>query len=332
MKQNAELIMQDVGRRVAGRRVAGHVITDRRIADRRIGERRNQNTENNTQYTGVERRVAERRISDRRTQNADLRMEYAELSGQYLPKNAEISTHSPEHSTHHAVRSKPSYMAWGILALMVVLAGVGAYIVKSSLSDDSPRKKNSPVMITLLKPPPPPQIKEKPPEPVKELPKEEIYTPEQSQDSNPGSDDDKTPAGDNLGVDAEGTAGGDAFGLVGKKGGRSILAGDGGSGGMGRLSLLVKFAGYAHIAEAEIRKMVMKHLDENGGIPKGKLQAGVRLRVDSSGAIVDFKIIGSSGNHKMDDAVKQALSDTKLSEPPPDGMPRTMVIKITSQG
>jgi TonB family protein len=223
-------------------------------------------------------------------------------------------------------------MAWGILALMVVLAGVGVYIVKSSLSNDSPLKKSSTVVVTLLKPPPPPQIKEKPPEPVKEIPKEEIYTPEQNQDSNPGPDQDKTPAGDNLGVDAEGTAGGDAFGLVGKKGGRSLLAGDGGNGGMGRLSLLVKFAGYAHIAEAEIRKKVMKQMDKNGGIPKGKLQAGVRVCLDSSGAVVDFKIIGSSGNHSMDEAVQQALADTKLSEPPPDGMPRTMIIKITSQG
>ena len=337
MAQNAELITEDAGRRVAGRRVAGHVITDRRIADRRITDRRTQNAESNIQYTGVERRVAERRIADRRTQNAELSMEYSELSTQYLPKNVERNTQNAErsfnaeHSTHHAVRSKPSYMAWGILALMVVLAGVGASIVKSSLSDDSPHKKNSPVMVTLLKPPPPPQIKEKLPEPVKEIPKEEIYAPTQ-EDSNPGPDDDKAPAGDNLGVDAEGTAGGDAFGLVGKKGGRSILAGGGGSGGMGRLSLLVKFAGYAHITEAEIRKKVMKQLDESGGIPKGKLQAGVRVRVDSSGAIIDFKIIGSSGNHKMDDAVQQALADTKLSEPPPDGMPRTMIIKITSQG
>jgi TonB family protein len=206
-------------------------------------------------------------------------------------------------------------------------------MAKTFLSDDSPHKKSSPIMVTLMKPPPPPQIKEKPPEPeqLKQPPKEEIFTPT-PEDSNPGLDKDNTPAGDSLGVDAEGTAGGDAFGLVGKKGGRSLLAGEGGSGGMGRLSLLIKFAGYAHTVEAEIRKKVMKRLDQDGGIPKGKLQAGVRVRLDGSGAVVDYKIIGSSGNRKMDEAVKQALSDTKLSEPPPDGMPRTMIIKISSQG
>ncbi len=308
MAQNAEFLTRDSERRVAGRRVAGHRIVERRTAERRIAERRTQNAELSMQYIDAERRIAERRISERRTQNI------------------------VEHSTHHSARSKPSYVAWGSLALMVALACAGVYIVKSSLSDDSPLKKNSTVMVTLMKPPPPPEIKEKPPEQVKEIPKEEIYTPEQNQESNPGPDNDKTPAGDNLGVDAEGTAGGDAFGLVGKKGGRSLLAGDGGSGGMGRLSLLVKFAGYTHTVEAEIRKKVMKQLDNNGGIPKGKLQAGVRVRLDGSGAVVDFKIIGSSGNHSMDEAVQQALADTKLSEPPPDGMPRTMIIKITSQG
>ncbi len=225
---------------------------------------------------------------------------------------------------------------------MVVLLGAAVYIVKGVLSGDSPRKKNSVTMVTLLKPPPPPQIKEKLPEPeqVREIQKnEEVFTPEPqdvaTQDSNPAGEEDNTPAGDNLGVDAEGTSGGDAFGLVAKKGGRSLLAGGGGSGGgggLGRLSLLSKYAGYAQIVETEIRKRVMKRLDEEGGITRGKLQAVARVSVDSNGAVVDFRIIGSSGNHKMDEAITQALGDIKISEAPPDGMPRTMDIKFTYQG
>ncbi|MBI5237022.1 MAG: TonB C-terminal domain-containing protein [Deltaproteobacteria bacterium] len=236
---------------------------------------------------------------------------------------------------------KSSVASWGLLALMVVMAGAAVYFVKVVLSDDSPRKKSSVAIVTLLKPPPPPQIKEKPPEPeqVKEVQqKEEVFTPGLqdvvNQDSKPAGEQDNTPAGDNLGLDAEGTAGGDAFGLVGKKGGRSLLAGGGGSGGggLGNLSLLTKFAGYAQIVETEIRKRVMKRLDEEGGVPRGKLQAVARVSVDSNGAIVDYRIIGSSGNHKMDDAVKQSLGNLKISAPPPDGMPRTMIIKITSLG
>ena len=237
---------------------------------------------------------------------------------------------------------KISVVSLGLLVVMVILLGAAAYTVKAVLSDDSPRKKSSVTMVTLLKPPPPPQIKEKLPEPeqVREIQKkEEVFTSEPqdvgNQDSKPAGEEDNTPAGDNLGVDAEGTAGGDAFGLVGKKGGRSLLAGGGGSGGgggLGRLSLLSKYTGYTQIVETEIRKRVMKRLDEEGGIPRGKLQGVARVSVDSSGAVIDYRIIGSSGNHRMDEAIKQALGDIKISEPPPDGMPRTMDIKFTYQG
>ena len=237
---------------------------------------------------------------------------------------------------------KISVVSLGLLVVMVILLGAAAYTVKAVLSDDSPRKKSSVTMVTLLKPPPPPQIKEKLPEPeqVREIQKkEEVFTSEPqdvgNQDSKPAGEEDNTPAGDNLGVDAEGTAGGDAFGLVGKKGGRSLLAGGGGSGGgggLGRLSLLSKYTGYTQIVETEIRKRVMKRLDEEGGIPRGKLQVVARVSVDSNGAVVDYRIIGSSGNHKMDEAIKQSLGDIKISEPPPDGMPRTMDIKFTYQG
>jgi len=226
-------------------------------------------------------------------------------------------------------KQKMSALSWGLIALMVALLGTGVYFVKMVLSDDSTHKKKSIAIVTLLKPPP--QIKEKMPEPPKDIQqKEEIVDPVQQNDPNPQADNqDNTPAGDQLGLDADGSAGGDAFGLVGKKGGRSLLAGEGG--GMGKLSLLSKYAGYTQTLQAEIRKKVMKHLDEEGGIPKGKLQAVARVSVTSSGTILDCMIIGSSGNHNMDNTIKKALSQFRISEPPPDGMPRTMDIKLTYQ-
>lgn len=233
--------------------------------------------------------------------------------------------------------NKTSSVSLGLIAVLIVFLGAAVYVIKIVLADDGQRKKSSIAIVTLLKPPPPPQIKEKPPEPeqVKMQKKEDIIDPLQQvdKDNKPAGEPDNAPAGDKLGLDAEGSAGGDAFGLVGKKGGRSLIAGGGGNGGgMGRLSLLTKFAGYSHIVEAEIRKKVIKRLDEYGGIPKGKLQAVARISLDSSGSVKGYKIIGSSGNHKMDEAVELSLAEIKISEPPPDGMPRTMTIKISSQG
>jgi TonB family protein len=226
-------------------------------------------------------------------------------------------------------KKKSSPKAWGLIALMVVFVAAAVYIVKMVLSEDVSHKKSSVTTVTLLKPPPPVTIKEKPPEEMKQVEKKIEQTIEAPQDQPKGPENDNTPAGDKLGLDAEGTAGGDAFGLAGKKGGRSLLAG---GNGMGRLSLLSKFAGYTQMVETEIRKKIMKRLDEEGGIPKGTLQAVVRISVDNNGAVIAYKIIGSSGNNKMDGAVKSSLEHIKISEPPPDGMPRTMDIKIKSQG
>jgi TonB family protein len=228
---------------------------------------------------------------------------------------------------------KKTSVSWGLIALMIVVLGGGIYIIKMALTDTAPRKKNTVATVTLLKPPPV-VIKEKPPEPepVKEIQKkEEIIDPEPKNESPApqNADNDNTPAGDKLGLDAEGSAGNDAFGLVGKKGGRSLLAG---GNGFGASSLLNKYAGYTQIVTTTIRKKVMKCLDEEGGIPRGKLQAVVRISVDADGAVIGYRIIGSSGNNRMDEAVLRTLGSLKISEPPPNGMPRTMDIRIVSQG
>lgn len=225
---------------------------------------------------------------------------------------------------------KPAPKPFGLIALMVVFLVAAMYIVKMVLSEDGPHNKSSVTTVTLLKPPPPLQVKEKPPEPeIKQIQKKEEIIDQIPKDEPKNAENDSTPAGDKLGLDAEGKAGSDAFGLAGKKGGRSLLAG---GDGMGRLSLLSKFAGYTKMVETEIRKKVMHRLDEDGGIPKGKLQTIVRISVDSNGAVLASKIIGSSGNNKMDEAVISSIVHIKLSEPPPEGMPRTMNIKISSQG
>jgi TonB family protein len=226
--------------------------------------------------------------------------------------------------------NKTSASQWILIAGMVVFVGAVVYLVKGVLSSDSPGKHRSITTVTLLKPPP--QIKEKPPEPIKQELKEEVVTdiPQEviPNDSEPSGDPDNTPAGDTLGVDAEGTAGGDSFGIVGKKGGRSIIAGSGGS-GLENLSLMARYGGYTHYVESELHKRIMKRWDVEGGLPRGTLQVVVKLKVDTNGGIVEHRIIGSSGNHKMDETVKQVLGDISFSDSPPDGMPRTMKIKMT---
>ncbi len=231
-----------------------------------------------------------------------------------------------------------SWVASAAVAL-VFLGGI-AFVVRLVLSDSGERRKTHIATVMLLKPPPPPDVKEKPPEPEirkEALKREEIIAaPEQRAFSSaPGPDSPSdAPGGSDLGVDSEGGSGSDGFGLVGRKGGRALI-GSGptvGGGAGSRLSLFAKFGWFTRKIQEEVRGLVKKHFEENGGFPKGKHQTTVKIVVDEKGVVVDSRLVRSSGNPKVDDAVLQSLLRMRLSEPPPEGMPRGMTLRIDSQG
>jgi TonB family protein len=101
---------------------------------------------------------------------------------------------------------------------------------------------------------------------------------------------------------------------------------------MGRLALLTKYGWYTAKIQEEVKRQMRKRLDQDGGIPKGKLQAVVKITLDARGNIVDYKIVASSGNDKMDEALKSSLPGFRISQPPPEGMPSAMTVRINSQG
>jgi TonB family protein len=232
-------------------------------------------------------------------------------------------------------KKKSGILNWLIPGMVIALLLTGIlFLVKVFLAPDSVRRKDL-VAVTLLKPPPPPEQKEKPPEPEppKEQPKENIVTPNDTPQQQQDQNDDSPPPGADLGVDAEGGAGGDNFGLVGKKGGRAITLGGGGGGsGVSRLSLLAKYGWYTSKIQDEIKQQMRKRLDQNGGAPKGKYQATVHIVLDPQGAILNYRIVASSGNDKIDEAIKLSLPGMRVSQPPPEGMPRSMTVRVSSQG
>ncbi len=156
--------------------------------------------------------------------------------------------------------------------------------------------------------------------------------------------DDKPAAEGPLGVQGEGGAGSDAFGLVGRgKGGRDITTvGTGPAGTIGGDKDLAgsmrRHARYNKLVEDEINKAVKQVLSDNGGIPKGKTEAVVQIGMDDKGIVAEYRIVRSSGNRAVDEAVKESLKFARISEPPPQDIPRgakgltIMSIKITAQG
>jgi TonB family protein len=238
-------------------------------------------------------------------------------------------------------RKKRSNTAVWIVSFVIVgiITGVGVFLARIIISEDGGKMKRQIHTISLLKPPPvTPKIPEKIPEniPEHEIRKENVMEhniegpriegakPDDTQDQSQN----KNPPGQDLGVDAEGTAGSDGFGLVGRKGGRALIGGGGGGSG----SLTGQYAWYTHIVQEEIKKTVRERLEKIGGIPKGKLQIVVKIELNQQGKIIQCSIDGSSGNEAADQAVKDALTMVRVSEPPPDGMPRAMKLRISSQG
>ena len=146
--------------------------------------------------------------------------------------------------------------------VFLCLIATAFFALKGLMKDDGGKQKRHVAQIKMLKPPPPPKIKEKPPEPEIRK-KEEIVEPEPEEQVEEELDDamdDDLPPGEELGLDADGTGGADGFGLKAKKGGRSLIGGD----GSGK-SLLRRYAWYTRILQDEIREKVNK-------IPRGKGQ------------------------------------------------------------
>ncbi len=234
-----------------------------------------------------------------------------------------------------------------VILFFLCLAGGLLYLLKT---DKGGGKRVFVAKVDLVKPnlpdKPPPPPKEKPAEPELQK-KEAIVAPQnldQPQEARNMKGDDKPAADGPLGVQGEGGAGSDGFGLVGRgKGGRDITTvGTGPAGTIGGdrdlIGALRKHARYNKLVEDEINKAVKQALSQNGGIPKGKSEAVVQIGMDDKGVVAEYRIARSSGNRSVDEAVRESLKFARISEPPPQDIPKgvkgltIMSVKITSQG
>lgn len=209
--------------------------------------------------------------------------------------------------------------------VFVCLAGTSIFILSLLMKDDGGKRKRQVQRVALVKPPPPKKL-EKPPEPeIKK--KQEIIEPEPEEtppeEMDDASDEDMPP-GEELGLDSDGTGGADGFGLKAKKGGRSLIGGAGGSS-----SLLRRYAWYTRILQDEIRDMVNQYLEGKTDIPAGKHKMVLRIRLDGVGNMELASITTSSGNKLVDHAVEEAITGFRVSEGPPEEMPRIMNLKVT---
>lgn len=220
-------------------------------------------------------------------------------------------------------------------SIVLIFVAIGGFVVYLLCNDKGGGRRRHVATVELLRPQAPdrPPPKEKLPEPEMQR-KEDIQKVETisgPQAPGPQGDDKPAPSGP-LGLDSDGTAGSDGFGLAGRKGGRDVVTLGTGGGGDEQAGLMRKFGWYMKLIQDEMRTLVRKHLDQNGGIPRGKHEAVIMITMDNSGVVTDFRIVRSSGNKEMDEAVQASLRRAKVSRPLPKGIHKRLEIRIASQG
>ena len=222
-------------------------------------------------------------------------------------------------------KSKGQTKIWvisGIVVAMVLCSSV--VVVKALIREDEGSRRRVIQTVKLLKPPPPPKVEKLPEPEVKDEVIEEPVPEDMPEEIKDSSQDEQV--GQDLALDADGVAGADGFGLMAKKGGRDAHTIGGGG------SLKQKYAWYTRIVQEELHRELQKNLEKNGGIPKGRLIVTIKIDLDDTGKIVGFKIIKPSGNSKMDEVLAETLELVSISQPPPEDMPRSLKVNVSSQG
>jgi protein TonB len=204
-----------------------------------------------------------------------------------------------------------------ILIGLLVTTTVGSaavYYIQKFIATPAPTPKKVVQQVQLIRPPPPPPQVERPPEPPK-VDDEKIPEPEQQ--PTPETPSDQPPPGDLLGLDADGGAGGDGFGLVGRKGGRDLLA----SGGD-------RFAWYAGVLKDDLLSFLSEHPD----VRQRAYSVNIRLWLDGGGAVTRVALSSSTGDHDLDRELQKLLGGMeKVAQAPPADMPQPVQIRIVSR-
>lgn len=214
---------------------------------------------------------------------------------------------------HRLIKYLPALIG----GILVIVIAVGLYLVRDLFEKPISSKKQVQQVSVVQPPPPPPPPPEVKPPPPPEVKEEKIEEPEPEPE--PEQQAEEPPPGDQLGVDAAGGAGSDGFGLVGKKGGRGLI------GGNGTGNAIIYFG---QQVGKEITNELMRSLNEKA---RGtKYSAVVHLWFGANGGINRLELANSSGVSEVDDALKSVLTRFRTSQAVPPNMPQPLKVRIRS--
>jgi len=215
---------------------------------------------------------------------------------------------------------KQTFMGrYGFVIGICVVALVGVGLFKQAFSGHSgppPLKRQDVVMIKTAPPPTPPPQPPTPPPPQLEQ-KQQMIEQTPLEDEAKPEPVDQSPS---LGTNIQGSGAPDAFGLSGH--GNGMLGG--GTGGRSGS----RFGWYAN----EVVSSVGDALRQNPHTRSANFNVKVRIWSDDTGRVVRVKLAGTTGDAGVDDAIQnEVLKGFQLKEPPPDGMPMPIVMRLSAR-
>jgi len=215
-------------------------------------------------------------------------------------------------------------VGFGLLVAIVT----GVWLGQGFLSQAShPRHEQRIVMVNLpppvrATPPPPAPAQSRPADEPKMIAQETVTEleskPDETAKADPSPDDSAGPA---TSVAGDGTS--DGFGL---RAGNGLSVGTGKTtSGTGSGS---RWGWYA----SQVQRAISQALESNSTARQADFRVDARIWADRNGRVTRARIAGTTGNPALDNAItNQVLAGLILQEPPPEGMPMPIVLRLTAQ-
>ena len=214
------------------------------------------------------------------------------------------------------IRSHPIAVGVGAILLIAVIV----IAVKLGSKGSSGGKQQAPMRMVSLAMPTPYPTPPPPPPPPTPPPEEKMLeqTPVDDKEEKPEPKPQEAPS---LGTNIKGDGPPDGFGV----GGNSGSIGGNGSGKHGSGS---KFGWYA----GQVQSRVSEALRNNRKTRTATMSIQVRIWPDSTGRVTRATVVGTTGDKALDSAIQnEVLTGLQLQEPPPQGMPTPIVMRLTAR-
>lgn len=218
------------------------------------------------------------------------------------------------------------FQKYRVLVVCGILTAIAlvVWFAKGKFETSRSRYDQNTVMVDLPPPPsvmpPPPPPSQLPPPPMENEERMIAQEPMAAAESKP----DDTPAGPAPAVATalEGT-GSDGFGL---RVGKTIF--NPGNGKTENNSNSSRWGWYAN----QVQSAISQAMQSNNHTRTADFRVDARIWSDRTGRITRARLAGSTGDVKLDQAItNEVLAGLILQEPPPDGMPMPIILRLTAR-